>query len=269
MSSRPSNGTRSGISNSYQFIEDDDYDENYNNEDDTLFNERGLPFPQPIQRSAFSTPAQFDPDAFLVSQHRYQRLEDLHNQLTTWSSTLQKELVELINKDYADFVGLGKSVSGGEAKVEDMKLAIIAFQREVEGICVRLQDVIHEIDDLLSKKQAVLESENLGRSLLLYSQRIDLLERSLASADSISLDKILFLCSEYSSMTKLRSSLDPSHPFLVSQLPRQNLIQSSLLVTLKSSLKSYSSSTSSNIHSKFEGYGDIFRYLHLIAQSEP
>jgi hypothetical protein len=110
-----------------------------NMEDDMLFDDgesdydaNGLPYPKPIQRSSFSAAVNFDPDAFLVSQHRYQRLEDLHAQLTNWSSLLQKELVELINRDYADFVGLGKSVSGGSRKVGDMKLVVIGFRREVE-----------------------------------------------------------------------------------------------------------------------------------------
>lgn len=99
---------------------------------DSDYDANGLPFVKPIKRSAFSAPEVFDPDAFLMAQHRYQRLEDLHSQLESWSGVLQKELIELINRDYADFVGLGKSVSGGTAKVDDMKLAVIGFRREVE-----------------------------------------------------------------------------------------------------------------------------------------
>ncbi|KAK9494601.1 oligomeric golgi complex component, COG2-domain-containing protein [Lipomyces doorenjongii] len=225
-----------------------------NIDDDLLFDDgesdydaNGLPYPKPIQRSSFSTPVNFDPDAFLVSQHRYQRLEDLHAQLTNWSSLLQKELVELINRDYADFVGLGKSVSGGSGKVGDMKLVVIGFRREVEGISSRLNGVIQEMDELLQKKRAIREQENLGRSLISYAQGLQELEIALHIGTSpvtnsaeiedtypSLVSKLKSLTAHYHSVRRILNKLPKDHPYVVAQDSRLGKIRTELIGQLTS-----------------------------------
>ncbi|KAK9488607.1 oligomeric golgi complex component, COG2-domain-containing protein [Lipomyces starkeyi] len=225
-----------------------------NMEDEMLFDDgesdydaNGLPYPKPIQRSSFSDPVNFDPDAFLVSQHRYQRLEDLHAQLTNWSSLLQKELVELINRDYADFVGLGKSVSGGSGKVGDMKLVVIGFRREVEGISSRLNGVIQEMDELLQKKRALRERENLGRSLISYAQGLQELEialhigtSSLISSPEIEdtypslVCRLKSLTAHYHSVRRILKKLPKDHPYVVAQDSRFSKIRTELIGQLTS-----------------------------------
>ncbi|KAK9247593.1 oligomeric golgi complex component, COG2-domain-containing protein [Lipomyces tetrasporus] len=214
--------------------------------DEADFDANGLPYPKPIQRSSFSAPVDFDPDSFLVSQHRYQRLEDLHRQLTNWSSVLQKELVELINRDYADFVGLGKSVSGGSAKVDDMKLVVIGFRREIEGISSRLQSVIEEMDDLLQKKRTLREKENLGRSLISYALGLQALEIGLhidssSATDSTELEdtyptpasRLKSLTAQYHSVRHRLKNLPKDHPFVVGQDSRIDKIRKELIEELK------------------------------------
>ncbi|KAK9455372.1 oligomeric golgi complex component, COG2-domain-containing protein [Dipodascopsis uninucleata] len=201
--------------------------------------ENGLPFPKPIQRESFAKPEIFDPDDFLLSQHRFQRLEDLHSQLSQWSSVLQKELVDLINRDYADFVGLSKSVPGGSNKVEDMKLAVIRFRREVESIASRLTSTIDGIDELLLKKKRIAEKENIGRRLLLYSHRIRDLELQLdsiksleqrgANREELSTDFFEHLVSQYLYLKYLRKKLPKDHPFLKVQDSRLDSIRSNIV----------------------------------------
>ncbi|KAK9469618.1 oligomeric golgi complex component, COG2-domain-containing protein [Lipomyces arxii] len=212
------------------------------------YDDNGLPFAKPIQRSAFSTPEVFDPDAFLVAQHRYQRLEDLHSQLTSWSSQLQKELVELINRDYADFIGLGKSVSGGAGKAEDIKLIVIGFRREIEGISTRLKGVMTEMNDLLIKKRKFREKENLGQSLIFCTQRLQELELALHiqtpdetiliedTYESL-LSKLKSLSGEFMYMRITVSKLPQDHPYLYSLEPRIAKVKTKLLSELKASIK--------------------------------
>jgi hypothetical protein len=70
-------------------------------------------------------------------RNRHQTLEDLRSELRTRSRELEKELVELVNRDYADFVGLGGALSGGDSKVVDLKMGLLGFRREIECV-VRL-----------------------------------------------------------------------------------------------------------------------------------
>ncbi|KAK9240107.1 oligomeric golgi complex component, COG2-domain-containing protein [Lipomyces kononenkoae] len=225
-----------------------------NIEDDMLFagdesdyDMNGLPYAKPIQRSSFSAPENFDPDAFLVSQHRYQRLEDLQAQLKNWSNVLQQELVKLINRDYADFVGLGKSVGDGPAKISDMKLVVIAFRREVEGIASRLNSAIREMDELLEKKRAFREQENLGRALIVYAQGLQELEIALhinssSAANSVEIEdtypslvsRLKSLTAQYHSVRRVRAKLPKDHPYVVGQDSRLDKIRAALIGQLTS-----------------------------------
>lgn len=157
-----------------------------------------LPFPAPLSREAFSTEidAPFSPTAFLATlRHRHHTLEDLRAELRTRSKDLEKELVELVNRDYVDFVGLGSSLSGGDGKAEDLKMGLWGFRRDVEGVVDRIDKVAKEVEKQLKvregiRKQKVCSSlwemvytsadlrtswlvKMLARTLLALSQRLD------------------------------------------------------------------------------------------------
>lgn len=90
-----------------------------------------LPSVRKIEREAFSVD-DFNVDRFLSEYHQYQTLEDMQQQLQKWSKTLEQELVDLINQDYSQFVGLGISLSEGHPKIEDVKMELLSFQQEVK-----------------------------------------------------------------------------------------------------------------------------------------
>lgn len=128
-----------------------------------------LPFPAPLSPDAFSPVHShtFSPHAFLASlRNRHQTLEDLRVELRTRSKDLEHELVELVNRDYADFVGLGSSVKGGEGRVEDLNVGLLAFRREVEGIVAGLEKTKHLVERELRAKE-LLKREKVS----LYPRR--------------------------------------------------------------------------------------------------
>jgi hypothetical protein len=116
-----------------------------------------LPFPAPLAHDAFSSrTTEFSPHAFLSSlRNRHQTLEDLRAELRTRSKDLESELVELVNRDYADFVGLGSSVKGGEGRVEDLKVGLLGFRREVEAVIVGIEETKKEVEAELRTKEAI------------------------------------------------------------------------------------------------------------------
>jgi hypothetical protein len=120
--------------------------------------ESELPFPAPLAHDAFSLTQghEFSPHAFLSSlRNRHQTLEDLRSELRNRSKDLESELVELVNRDYADFVGLGSSVKGGEGRVEDLKVGLLGFRREVEGIVNGIEKVKMELELELAAKERI------------------------------------------------------------------------------------------------------------------
>lgn len=109
----------------------------------SVFDANGLPTARKIQRGSFSLAngtsdtgeAVFDVDKFLTDHHQFQTLEDIQAQLQTWSTVLEKELVDLINQDYGKFVGLGASLNSGHPRVQDIKVEVLSFQKELK-VCV-------------------------------------------------------------------------------------------------------------------------------------
>lgn len=119
-------------------------------------NSDSLPFPAPLSRDAFAThiDAPFSPTAFLATlRHRHQTLEDLRAELRTRSEDLEKELVELVNRDYVDFVGLGSSLSGGDGKAEDLKMGLWGFRRDMESVAGKIEKVVKEIQTDLKVRE--------------------------------------------------------------------------------------------------------------------
>lgn len=138
-----------------------------------------LPFPKPIDRSAFLSP-DFDPIAFLSSlSHRFQTLEDLQTELRELSQTLNKELVDLVNDNYQEFLSLGGALSGGEERIEDVRVGLLGFQRDVKAVRDKVDARRIEVTELLKEKRSVKHEVGVGRALLEIAEHLDQLEEKL------------------------------------------------------------------------------------------
>ncbi|KAI5818733.1 oligomeric golgi complex component, COG2-domain-containing protein [Pyronema omphalodes] len=216
--------------------------------------ESELPFPAPLAQDAFSiTHADFSPHEFLASlRNRHQTLEDLRTELRTRSRDLETELVELVNRDYADFVGLGSSVKGGEARVEDLKVGLLGFRREVETVIKNIEKTKSEVKKELAIKERIRKEKVLVRNLLALAQRLDELS-ALLLLDGASTGPPGFL-EDGESLTSTRRlrklvtayvyvvefllpKVPSEHPFVKAQQPRITKIKDTLLIDLRSALR--------------------------------
>ncbi|KAI5841185.1 oligomeric golgi complex component, COG2-domain-containing protein [Morchella snyderi] len=228
-------------------------------------NADSLPFPAPLPREAFSTDidAPFSPTAFLTTlRHRHQTLEDLRAELRTRSKDLEKELVELVNRDYVDFIGLGSSLNGGDGRVEDLKMGLWGFKRDIEGVVGRIGEVVEEVERELKAREDIRADKTIARTLLALSQRLDELSSLLlldgsTPADSASLlfdgdgdeggaggdgltsiGRLRKIVSGYRHVVQhLLPHVPAHHPFLKAQLPRIAKVKNTLLLDLRSALK--------------------------------
>ncbi|KIW91625.1 uncharacterized protein Z519_07593 [Cladophialophora bantiana CBS 173.52] len=138
-----------------------------------------LPFPKPLERSAFLAP-DFDATAFLSSlSNRFQTLEDLQAELRELSQTLNKELVDLVNDNYQDFLELGSTLYGGEEKIEDIRLGLLGFERDIKAVRDKVDARRNEVAELLRQKRALRQETSVGQALLEVAERLDLLEEKL------------------------------------------------------------------------------------------
>lgn len=163
-----------------QFDDDDTSDINSSN-----FDGGALPFPKPLERSTFLAPT-FSAADFLSSlTSRFQTLEDLQTELQDLLKSLNKDLVDLVNDNYTDFLGLGEKLKGGEEKVEEIRVGLLGFQRDVTGIRDLVNERSNEVRALLDDKRHLRKSISTGRTLLEIEERLGELESRLSISRSV------------------------------------------------------------------------------------
>ncbi|OGM40543.1 hypothetical protein ABOM_010781 [Aspergillus bombycis] len=237
----------------------------------------GLPFPEPLSRSSFLAP-DFDPAKYLSSlTNRHQSLEDLRQELRDLDQLLSRELLDLVNENYQDFLSLGIALQGGEEKVEQVRVGLLAFRRDVQSIRDKVDARYQEAEQLVEEKKRLRKNANIGRALLDYADRVDELERKLMIGDTtparqgdhakdldtdsdlldseseesgdeeipndasatplVSLKRLEHHIQKYVYLTRLSSRIGADHPFLVSQQSRLSKIRSAILLDLKTALE--------------------------------
>ncbi|KAI1323716.1 oligomeric golgi complex component, COG2-domain-containing protein [Xylariaceae sp. FL0255] len=151
-----------------------------NSDSDADDDDAPLPFPAALPRSDFLSPT-FNAPSYLSSlPHRHQTLEDLRSDLRERSAAIGFELLELVNANYASFLGLGDELRGGEERVEDVRVALLGFRRAVEEIRSRVKErgqVVRGLNKELGDVRAEIE---VGRKMLELDERIGALEGWLA-----------------------------------------------------------------------------------------
>lgn len=74
---------------------------------------------------------EFNPDRFLSSR-RHLGLERMKVELNTHLKQLKAELVELINKDYQDFVNLSTNLKGVDKDINELKQPLYKIENQVK-----------------------------------------------------------------------------------------------------------------------------------------
>ncbi|RMD40919.1 hypothetical protein DV735_g4197, partial [Chaetothyriales sp. CBS 134920] len=149
------------------------YINNHSNSDSSL------PFPKPLPRSAFLNP-DFDAADFLANlTSRFQTLDDLQTELRQLSTTIQTELVDLVNDHYEEFLSLGGSLSGGDEQVEELRLGLMGVERELAALKERVVGERDRLAAAMEAKREVVREANVGRRLLAVDRLLAELELGL------------------------------------------------------------------------------------------
>ena len=236
----------------------------------------GLPFPEPLSRSSFLNP-DFDPASFLSSlKNRHQSLEDLRQELRDLDQSLTRELLDLVNENYQDFLSLGSALRGGEEKVEQVRVGLLAFQRDTQAIRDRVESRRQDVEQLLKEKRRLRQERNTGQVLLDFADRLEELEQRLLLGDSaqqqddssddfdsesdaldseadesdddelsddaqaapsVSLKKLKRHIEKYVYLTALTQRVGVDHPFFLTQQPRMTKVRSTILLDLKTAME--------------------------------
>ncbi|KAF2467835.1 uncharacterized protein BDR25DRAFT_344602 [Lindgomyces ingoldianus] len=223
-----------------------------------------LPFPAPLQRSDFLTP-DFSPSNYLSSlRNRHQTLEDLRSELRSRSQLLSKELLDLVNSNYQDFLGLGRSLRSGDERVEEVRVGLLAFRKEVESVRAKVVEREECMKKLVDERVAIRKQIAVGRALVDYEARLALLEGQLmvetagnsamtngyddfsdSDEDSddeegsylVSVSKLRRHVQKYLLIQEISKGIGEDHPFITSQAPRMTKVRNTLLLDLSTALQ--------------------------------
>lgn len=182
-------------------------------------------------------------------------------------------MLDLVNENYQDFLSLGNALQGGEEKAEEVRVGLLAFQRDVHAIRDKVEERRTEVQRLLGEKKRLRKDANVGQALLDIADRIEELEQRLMigekngqrqqeqSSDEesdflddesdesdddgqapegtavVSLKRLERHIQKYVAVTRLSARIGDEHPFLLNQQPRVNKIRSAVLHDLKTALE--------------------------------
>jgi hypothetical protein len=249
-----------------------------------------LPYPAPLQRNDFLA-QDFSPSTYLSTlSNRHQTLEDLRSDLRSRSQLLSKELLDLVNSNYQDFLNLGNSLHGGEEKVEEVRVGLLGFRKEVDGLKKVVEEREQEVGELLEERRDVRVKIELGRRLIGYDARLRGLEEDLdintagkksnGNADDdvsdseeeeddddeddatygVSITKLRRNVMQYRLIQELEKSLD-EHPFIAAQATRILKVRSTLLLDLSTALQQAKSAGKG-------GFGRVIKVMKIYADME-
>ena len=188
-------------------------------------------------------------------------------ELRTRSQELNKELLDLVNDNYQDFLGLGSSLKGGEEKIEEIKLGLLRFQREVDGLKENISRRRIEVEELFDQRKSISREIRKSKALVEVSTRLEELEDSLNvgaalngianghAVDSdftesdesedegneefgatISTVRLKRRVQQFVFLRRLMRKIGTSHPFVAKQEDRVSKVRQALLLDLSSAL---------------------------------
>lgn len=152
-------------------------------------NDKPLPFPPQLSRSMFadvpsdplnpqSPSLPFDVDHFLASR-KHTALEDLRRELSSHLANLRAELVELINRDYADFVNLSTNLKGLDKKMIRVREPLHGLRSEVDDLKLGLEAVLGDVEAKLRYRGQIRQKKATLQLLISISSSVQKVENLL------------------------------------------------------------------------------------------
>uniref|UniRef100_A0A674CYV2 Conserved oligomeric Golgi complex subunit 2 n=1 Tax=Salmo trutta TaxID=8032 RepID=A0A674CYV2_SALTR len=98
----------------------------------------------------------FDVDQFVADCRKHVQLEEMREDLEMYSKQLKTAMVELINKDYADFVNLSTNLVGMDKALNQLSVPLCQLREEVLINVMKLIQVVRSVE----KIEKILHSQN-------------------------------------------------------------------------------------------------------------
>ncbi|XP_034040757.1 conserved oligomeric Golgi complex subunit 2 [Thalassophryne amazonica] len=143
----------------------------------------------------------FDVDQFVAECRKHVQLEEMREDLELYYKLLKTAMVELINKDYADFVNLSTNLVGMDKALNQLSVPLGQLREEVMSLRACVSEVIQAIDNQLSKQDDLQKKKVCVLRLIQVVRSVEKIEKILHSQNA-----------------KESTSLEISSPLLAGQI---------------------------------------------------
>nr|CAD7256483.1 unnamed protein product [Timema shepardi] len=116
-------------------------------------------------REAAHVRKSFSADDFLKSHRKKANLETLRDDLGVYLKVLRSAMIELINKDYADFVNLSSNLIGLDKAINGIQLPLGQLREEVLQVKLSLEEAMGDVSSLLEQRRELRAKKRSLQSL--------------------------------------------------------------------------------------------------------
>ncbi|KAL4237416.1 Conserved oligomeric Golgi complex subunit 2 [Mactra antiquata] len=121
----------------------------------------------------------FNVDLFVLECRRRVQLEDFRDDLSVYLKILRSAMIELINKDYADFVNLSSNLVGMDKAIGSLTLPLNQLKEEVMNVRTSMDDAISGVEEKLRKRQQIKQGKACVQRLINITESVEKIERLL------------------------------------------------------------------------------------------
>lgn len=170
--------------------------------------------------------------------------------------------MDLVNANYTDFLSLGASLKGGDERVEEVRVGLLGFRKEVTSLKEGVESREGVVERLVKEREDVRRKIAVGRQLIGFEEGLRNLEEALVidtqpttpDSDSeeededdddddeedtlggVSITRLSRHVLQYRVVQEQEKQLK-EHPFVVAQAPRMAKVRSTLLLDLSTALE--------------------------------
>ncbi|XP_034864327.1 conserved oligomeric Golgi complex subunit 2 isoform X2 [Mirounga leonina] len=126
----------------------------------------------------------FDVDHFVSDCRKRVQLEELRGDLELYYKLLKTAMVELINKDYADFVNLSTNLVGMDKALNQLSVPLGQLREEVLSLRSSVSEGIRAVDERMCKQEDIRKKKMCVLRLIQVIRSVEKIEKILNSQSS-------------------------------------------------------------------------------------
>uniref|UniRef100_A0A2R5LMQ4 Conserved oligomeric Golgi complex subunit 2 n=1 Tax=Ornithodoros turicata TaxID=34597 RepID=A0A2R5LMQ4_9ACAR len=121
----------------------------------------------------------FSVDTFVSEHRKHASLEKLRDDLGIHLKFLRSSMIELINKDYADFVNLSANLVGLDKFIKNISQPLEQLKQEVNDVKATVDDILKQSQEQLEKRRKIREKKALIQHAKFVCKSVEKVERLL------------------------------------------------------------------------------------------